>query len=83
VHHLVDPRTGRPGGEGLAAVTVVGPDPAWAEIQSKALFLAGAEDVRARAEALGLAAAWVAQDGVVGTTAELDTCVIWRRNHDR
>lgn len=82
VHHLVDPRTGRPGGSGLAAVTVVGPDPAWAEVRSKTLFLAGAPDVRARAEALGLAAAWVTHDGAVGTTAELDASVIWRREHE-
>ena len=41
VHHLVDPRTGLPGGDGLLAVTVAAEDPAWAEIWSKALFLAG------------------------------------------
>ncbi len=32
VHHLIDPRTGEPGGEGLLAVTAAGPDPAWAEV---------------------------------------------------
>ena len=42
VHHLVDPRTGEPGGDGLLAVTVAGPDPAWAEVWSKTLFLEGA-----------------------------------------
>ena len=31
VHHLIDPRTGEPGGDGLLAVTVAGPDPAWSE----------------------------------------------------
>ena len=78
VHHLVDPRTRRPGGEGLLAVTVVDPDPAWSEVWSKSVFLAGATDVRARAEELGLAAAWVRADGTVGTTAALDDRVIWR-----
>jgi len=79
VHHLVDPRTRRPGGEGLLAVTVVDPDPAWSEVWSKSVFLAGATDVRARAEELGLAAAWVRADGSVGTTSALDARVVWRR----
>ncbi|NTW41149.1 MAG: FAD:protein FMN transferase, partial [Cellulomonadaceae bacterium] len=78
VHHLVDPRTGQPGGEGLAAVTVVAPDPAWAEVWSKTLFLAGAAGVRAQAEVHGLAAAWVRQDGTVGTSSAMDPLVIWR-----
>jgi len=78
VHHLVDPRTRRPGGEGLLAVTVVDPDPAWSEVWSKTLFLAGAADVRARAQELGLAAAWVRADGTVGTTTALDASVVWR-----
>ena len=79
VHHLVDPRTGRPGGGGLSAVTVVTTDPAWSEVWSKTLFLSGAAEIRARAERLGLAAAWVEEDGTVGTTSELDPMVIWRR----
>ena len=45
VHHLVDPRTGEPGGAGLVSVTVAGPDPAWAEVWSKTLFLAGAAGI--------------------------------------
>ena len=80
VHHLVDPRTRRPGGDGLLAVTVVDPDPAWSEVWSKSVFLAGATDVRARAEELGLAAAWVRADGTVGTTTALDERVVWRRS---
>ena len=39
VHHLIDPRTGEPGGPGLLSVTVAGPDPAWSEIWSTALYL--------------------------------------------
>ncbi len=45
VHHLIDPRTGEPGGDGLLAVTVAGPDPAWSEVWSKSLFLAGARAI--------------------------------------
>src|SRR5450830_1399104 len=79
VHHLVDPRTRRPGGDGLVAVTAVASDPAWSEVWSKTLFLAGAAEIRSRAERLELAAAWVEEDGTVGTTAQLDPMVIWRR----
>ena len=79
VHHLVDPRTRRPGGDGLAAVTVVAADPAWSEVWSKSLFLTGSGGIRARAEQLGLAAAWVQDDSTVGTTTALDSTVIWRR----
>ena len=46
VHHLVDPRTGEPARTGLIAVTVAAADPAWAEVWSKALFLAGRDGHR-------------------------------------
>ena len=49
VHHLLDPRTGEPAEAGLRAVTVVGPDPAWAEVWSKTLFIGGG--ARSRGEA--------------------------------
>jgi thiamine biosynthesis lipoprotein len=68
VHHLIDPRTGEPGGDGLAAVTVAGPDPAWAEVWSKALFLEGAAGIAATARARGLAAWWVTSDGLLEMT---------------
>jgi thiamine biosynthesis lipoprotein len=80
VHHLVDPRTRRPGGDGLAAVTVLGQDPAWAEVWSKALFLVGARHVRARAEDAQLAAAWVGRDGAVGMTEAFAAHVTWRND---
>ncbi|HET6811632.1 MAG TPA: FAD:protein FMN transferase [Acidimicrobiales bacterium] len=78
VHHLVDPSTGRPGGEGLAAVTVVGPDPAEAEVWAKALFLAGTSGIAGRAEAGGLAALWVDADGRVGATPAMERWIVWR-----
>jgi FAD:protein FMN transferase len=68
VHHLLDPATGAPGGQGLVAVTVHGPDPAWAEVRTKQLFLAGRDGIAALARSLGLAAWWVADDGSLAMT---------------
>lgn len=78
-HHLVDPRTGRPGGAGLAAVSVVGPDPAVAEAWTKALFLAGRRHVAALASRRRLAALWVDEDGRVGNDASLGRYLQWQR----
>ncbi len=78
VHHLVDPRSGRPGGAGLLAVTVVAPDPADAEVTSKTLFLHGARDIAARAERCGAAAFWVTTDGRTGETKRFTELVVWR-----
>ncbi len=78
VHHLVDPRTDLPGGEGLASVTVVHQDPAWAEVWSKTLFLAGEGQVAREAGRRGLAAAWVTADGRIGTSTTMEPFVLWR-----
>lgn len=78
VHHLVDPRTRTPGGAGLAAVTVLHPDPAWAEVWSKTLYLTGAEDIAASAASLELAAAWVTVDGEVGLSSAIHPFVSWQ-----
>ena len=77
VHHLVDPRTGEPGGAGLLAVTVAGPDPAWAEVWSKTLFLAGAGGIGTRARALGLAAWWIRDDGRLEMTPAARPRTAW------
>jgi len=82
VHHLIDPRTGEPGGAGLAAVTVVGPDPAWAEVWSKSLFLASRTGIRALAEEHGLAALWVTPQGRVGTSEAMKPYVMWQAVDD-
>lgn len=68
VHHLIDPTTGQPGGEGLLAVTVAAPDPAWAEVWTKALFLAGRAAIGEAARGRGLAAWWVTDDGTLEMT---------------
>lgn len=77
VHHLIDPATGDPGGEGLLAVTVAGPDPAWSEVWSKALFLAGRRGIAADARGRGLAAWWVADDGSLEMTPAARQMTVW------
>ena len=77
VHHLIDPRTGRPGGAGLAAVTVVADDPADAEVTTKTLFLCGADGIAAEAERRSVAALWVGEDGSLSMTRRLRPAVVW------
>lgn len=81
VHHLIDPRTGQPGEGGLAAVTVLAGDPAWAEVWTKALFLEGSKGIREAAESRGLAALWVDRDGAVDMSDALGERVLWRVRH--
>jgi len=78
VHHLVDPRTGRPGGAGLLAVTVITPDPVDAEVLSKSLFLEGRRGIAGEAKRTGVAAFWVHSDGSLGETRPFSDRVIWR-----
>jgi thiamine biosynthesis lipoprotein len=77
VHHLIDPRTGEPGGDGMLAVTVAGPDPAWAEVWSKALFLEGAGGIADLARGRGLAAWWVTSEGGLEMTAAARVRTVW------
>lgn len=77
VHHLVDPRTGDPARTGLIAVTVAGIDPAWAEVWSKALFLAGRGSIGDEARHRGLAAWWVDEEGRLGMTPEARLHSAW------
>jgi thiamine biosynthesis lipoprotein len=79
VHHLIDPATGEPGGEGLVSVTVAGRDPAWSEVWSKALFLSGAVRIADEARCRGLAAWWVREDGVLEMTPAGRQRTIWTR----
>jgi thiamine biosynthesis lipoprotein len=79
VHHLIDPRTGEPGGSGLLAVTVLAEDPANAEVLSKALFLSGREGIWSSAHACQVAALWVDTRGVMSESGSLAPHVIWRR----
>jgi len=78
VHHLVDPRTGRSAQAALRSVTVVGSDPATAEVWSKSLFVIGKQDIRAAADDHGLAAVWVDSDGYVGVSRAMRPYVAWQ-----
>lgn len=77
VHHLIDPRTGEPGGTGLIAVTVAGRDPAWSEVWSKALFLEGAAGIASAARRRGLAAWWIGTDGSLEMTPAARQRTTW------
>jgi thiamine biosynthesis lipoprotein len=78
VHHLIDPATGRPGGDGLLAVTVVATDAADAEIATKSLFLGGASTIAPEADRRGIAALWVTAAGSVEMSPTMEPCVVWR-----
>jgi thiamine biosynthesis lipoprotein len=77
VHHVIDPTTGLPGGDGLCAVTVVDDDPATAEVWSKVLFLAGARGVATTADLYSLPALWVTADGEVLWSRRLAERLVW------
>jgi thiamine biosynthesis lipoprotein len=79
VHHLIDPRTGLPGGDGLRAVTVVGADAADAEVDAKTLFLEGLRGIADTVRTTSTAACWVATDGTATFSAALEPHVQWRR----
>jgi thiamine biosynthesis lipoprotein len=77
VHHLIDPATGQPGGDGLSAVTVVARDPAWSEVWSKTLFLAGRARITELARARGLAAWWISVGGSLEMTPAARIRTVW------
>ena len=78
VHHLIDPRTGLPGGHGLAAVTVVSTMAAVAEVWSKVLFLEGADGIAEAATRRQLPCLWVETDGRLHVNDTMAKYVIWR-----
>lgn len=67
-HHLIDPSTGRPAVGGLVAVSVIGPQAAWAEIAAKAAFVAGRDEAAGVLARFGVAGLVVADDGTVART---------------
>jgi thiamine biosynthesis lipoprotein len=77
VHHLIDPRTHEPADVGLLAVTVSLPDPAWAEVWSKVLFLGGHRSIATEARSRGLAAWWVTDDDTLEMTPAARAMTAW------
>jgi thiamine biosynthesis lipoprotein len=78
VHHLIDPRTGVPGGHGLAAVTVVSTTAAVAEVWSKVLFLEGLDGIADAAARRQTPCLWVETDGRLHVNGAMAKYVIWR-----
>jgi FAD:protein FMN transferase len=62
-HHLIDPSTGEPARGDLRRVSVIASDAVEAEVWAKALFLAGEADAAQEADALGLPAVLITEDG--------------------
>ena len=79
VHHLIDPRTGDSGGEGLVAVTVVGDDPADAEVDAKVLFLAGSKGIASAAATRAIPALWCDDQGKIRTSDAMAPYLLWER----
>lgn len=77
VHHLIDPRTHGPGGEGLLSVTVIHRSTIWAEIWSKTLFLAGAGNIRREALRRGGPVWWVTEEGRLYMTPDAEALTEW------
>ena len=77
VHHLIDPATGQPSTSELLAVTVVGVDPAWAEVWTKVGFLKGAQVIGDFMELAGLAALWVDAAGGIHVSTAMQPRVLW------
>jgi thiamine biosynthesis lipoprotein len=77
VHHIIDPRTGRPSAGGLHSVTVVDADPATAEVVSKSLFVLGLAGIGEAAARAGCAALWVGADSTLGMSAAMGEYLLW------
>jgi thiamine biosynthesis lipoprotein len=63
LHHLIDPRTGRPAASGLASVTVVAGDAWRAEVLAKSAFVAGPAEGGAVITSAGATGLLVRDDG--------------------
>jgi thiamine biosynthesis lipoprotein len=64
LHHLIDPRTGRPADSGLAQVTVIASTALEADVEAKAALILGCDEGYAWLAERGRAALLVAKDGI-------------------
>ena len=79
IHHVIDPRSGRPS-QGLAAATVLHADPALADAAATTLMIAGPEAWPSHARKLGVELAMVVlPDGSVELTPALEPRVVFER----
>jgi thiamine biosynthesis lipoprotein len=67
MHHLIDPRTGRPGESELVSASVVAPTTVRAEVAAKVALILGRDEGRAFIEKSGLDALFVDRDGRLET----------------
>ncbi|TVP87464.1 MAG: FAD:protein FMN transferase [Thioalkalivibrio sp.] len=80
VHHVIDPRTGRPS-QGIASATVLHADPALADAAATTLMIAGPGEWPAYARRLGVDhALLVLSDGSVELTPAMETRVDFRQD---
>jgi thiamine biosynthesis lipoprotein len=80
-HHLIDPRTGQPAAGGLQSVTVVAGSTVTAETWSKALLIAGRDQIDELCRKHQLAAYWVTDSGATGHSQPLGPHLIWERSN--
>ena len=81
-HHLIDPRTGGPAAGGLQSVTVIADSTVKAETWSKALLIAGRDQVEHLCQEHQLAAYWVTDAGATVHSAALAPHLVWERTSD-
>ncbi len=76
-HHLIDPSTGTPGGEGLIAVSAIAASTSVAEIWSKTLFLKGLTEIEEFAAVHSIPALWIAESGNVFSNGAFEENAVW------
>ena len=79
VHHLINPKTGRPANSGLAAVTVVHKHTNVAETLTKTLFIEGESSILETCNSNQIAALWVTTQGEIGYSDSMTQHLIWMR----
>lgn len=77
VHHLIDPKTGRPAGATLQSVTVCHEDTRTAETLTKAIFVAGSARAQEVADSFDIAALWITDSGQQFTTPKMTQSLLW------